>query len=327
MTPRVGIVLPNAGVAAGNIEADVLLKMVQEVDRDKRWAYSWVGDSLLSVQRLESTVLLAACAASTERVRLGVACEASLGFRDPFLFASQWIALDVISKGRVTLVACTGTSRTPASTVELEAYHLSFAEKVRRMEGAVSTLRTATLGEAISLDSASGVGRRFIMLPRSYQQPIPVWVVANPGGSEQPAVVRSSLERVARLGDGWMTFATAPEVLKERIADLLQMRRDQGLGSDGFPVCAYVDVNVNADERAAMVDAVATCVAEGRKNTSEEALRATAAIGNPTRCLRFLRGLVVAGVTDLALRPVSLDPLGQLRQIAELLLPAIAEGI
>jgi alkanesulfonate monooxygenase SsuD/methylene tetrahydromethanopterin reductase-like flavin-dependent oxidoreductase (luciferase family) len=84
---ELGIVLANSAVASGTTTSDELLAVAEQVDAVEQFDYVWVGDSLVSVPRLESTVLLAACAARTQRVRLGVGCLASMGLRDPLPLA------------------------------------------------------------------------------------------------------------------------------------------------------------------------------------------------------------------------------------------------
>jgi alkanesulfonate monooxygenase SsuD/methylene tetrahydromethanopterin reductase-like flavin-dependent oxidoreductase (luciferase family) len=86
-------------------------------------------------------------------------------------------------------------------------------------------------------------------------------------------------------------------------------------------VCAYVDVNVDEDEARALADGVATSRREGRRAVTEDALRRTAAIGAPERCLELLGALAAAGVTHIAIRPLSQHPGAQLDRIAETLLP------
>ena len=66
----------------------------------------WVGDSILSKPRLECIPLLGAIAARTSRVKLGVACMATIAQRNPVLLALQWASLDALSNGRTWLAAC-----------------------------------------------------------------------------------------------------------------------------------------------------------------------------------------------------------------------------
>jgi alkanesulfonate monooxygenase SsuD/methylene tetrahydromethanopterin reductase-like flavin-dependent oxidoreductase (luciferase family) len=119
-----------------------------------------------------------------------------------------------------------------------------------------------------------------------------------------------------------MTFGSAPELLPPRIERIQAHREALGLPRDpAFPVCAYVDVNVDADETRALADAVATSRREGRRNVTEDALLRTAAIGTPERCAEFLGGLAAAGATHIAIRPLSRHPRAQLERIVETLLP------
>ena len=68
----------------------------------------WVGDSILSKPRLECIPLLGAIAGRTRRVKLGVACMATIVQRNPVVFGLQWASLDVLSEGRTLLAACMG---------------------------------------------------------------------------------------------------------------------------------------------------------------------------------------------------------------------------
>src|SRR5689334_24764348 len=68
----------------------------------------WVGDSILSKPRLECIPPLGAIAGRTARVKLGVACMATIAQRNPILLALQWASLDALSNGRTWLAACMG---------------------------------------------------------------------------------------------------------------------------------------------------------------------------------------------------------------------------
>jgi alkanesulfonate monooxygenase SsuD/methylene tetrahydromethanopterin reductase-like flavin-dependent oxidoreductase (luciferase family) len=313
---ELGIVLPNAGVVAGTTSADELLELAAAADAHEGWDYAWVGDSLFSVPRLESVVFLAAIAARTRRLRLGIGCLASLGLREPLSFAVQWASLDVISGGRVTLAACTGPAGGPAIERELAVFGMTHREKVERMEGAVELLRRASRDGKVSDDVE--------LAPGFVQRPLPVWIVANPSAAAGRKTLERVLGRVARLGDGWMTFGSSPELLRARLEQLTELRRAAGCDPAAeFPVCAYVDVNVDVDEDRALRDATRTAQREGRRNADPEALRRSAAIGSPERCLEFLAALLEAGATNLALRPITARPREQLDLIGEHLVPAL----
>ena len=319
---NVGIVLANSAVVAGTATVEDLLAMAETADAAPGIDHVWVGDSLLAVPRFESTVLLAACAARTRRVRLGVGCLASMGLREPVTLALQWASLDVLSRGRMTLAACTGPGGGAAIDTELAAFGLTHARKVARMEEWITLLRALSGGGAVTFEGEHVQLRDYTASPAFVQRPLPIWVVANPSAAAGPKTLDRVLGRVARLGDGWMTFGSAPELLVTRLERIHAQREALGREHDPeFPVCVYVDFNVDGDERRAVADAVATSRREGRRNVTEEALRAGAAIGSVERCLEYLGRLAAAGANCVALRPVSQRPQAQLEALGELLLP------
>jgi alkanesulfonate monooxygenase SsuD/methylene tetrahydromethanopterin reductase-like flavin-dependent oxidoreductase (luciferase family) len=322
--PDVGIVLANAAVVTGTATPEELLGIAEVADSAPEWDYVWVGDSLLSVPRLESVVLLSACAARTTRIRLGVGCLVSLGFRDPLLFALQWSSLDVLSRGRVTLVACTGTSQGAAVEAELRAFGVDFATKVARMEEAIAFLRLASSSSTVTFAGDDIDVKNIELRPAFVQRPLPIWIVADPGSSANRRTLERVLSRVARLGDGWMTFGISADELRARIVLLHELLAEDGRSvRDRYPICAYVDVNVNPDESRALEDAVATCLQEGRRTVTREQLRESAAIGSAEQCAEFIARLVDVGVTNFALRPVSQRPREQAELLTEHLLPKV----
>src|SRR4051812_336140 len=293
---KVGIVLANSAVVAGTATAEDLLELAEAADAMLEIDQLWVGDSLLSVPRLESTVLLAACAARTRRVRLGVGCLASMGLREPLTLALQWASLDVLSQGRMTLAACTGPAGGGGIEAELTAFALTHAGKVARMEEWIALLREVSHGGPVTFEGEHVRLHEHTLSPAFVQRPLPIWVVANPSAAAGGKTLDRVLGRVARLGDGWMTFGSRPELLTARLERIHALREASGDAYDpDFPACVYVDANVGVDERRALADAAATSRREGRRNVTEEGLRAGAAIGSVERCLEYLGRLSEAG--------------------------------
>src|SRR4029450_11974565 len=85
-----GVSLPNRGVLFGLTNIDTLMNAAGLGEESGVFESVWFGDSLIHKPRLESTVMLSAVAARTQKVRLGVICMASLPARDPVLVAIQW---------------------------------------------------------------------------------------------------------------------------------------------------------------------------------------------------------------------------------------------
>lgn len=321
-----GVVLANSGVVSGATTVRELVGLAKAADTAPEWDYVWVGDSLLAAPRFESVVLLSAIATVTGRVRLGVGCMASMGLRPKYELAVQWASLDVLSAGRLTLVGCPGPSKAPGIDRELAAFGMTHPEKVERMEQAIDLIRRAAADGGPDGEDAALVQPRFV------QTPLPIWLAANPSRVATDDAVRRALTKVARIGDGWMTFGLPPAMLASRISLLHQLRAEQAeldggapasTAQERFPICVYVDVNIDRDADRAMNDAVLTCRTEGRRNATAEALAETAAIGSVDRCVEYIAPLIEAGVNHLAFRPVSQHPGRQIERLNESLLPAL----
>ncbi|MET0643107.1 MAG: LLM class flavin-dependent oxidoreductase, partial [Candidatus Binatia bacterium] len=95
-----GLTLSNRAVVTRGTQPKDLIDMAVRAEASGRVYAVWVGDSILSKPRLECMPLLGAIAGHTSRLRLGVACMATIAQRNPLLLALQWSSLDVLSGGR-----------------------------------------------------------------------------------------------------------------------------------------------------------------------------------------------------------------------------------
>jgi len=320
----VGVVLPTR-LRPTPLAPGAVLRIAETADKETGWDHVWVTDSVVSLPFYDSVVLLAACAARTTRVRLGVACQASLGLRHPLIVAQQWASLDVLSGGRMTFVACPGEATGPTRAYELAAFNMDHAEKLARMEENVEFLRAVSAGGPVSFSGKHFSIDDLDLAPAFVQQPLPVWMAGNPPVGASPPRVNRVLERVARLGDGWLTFAVTPDTLRERIRVLEELRASSGRSSDSeFPVCVFLNVNVNPIAGVAVDDALSVWKRHSTRNVSADQLLQVAAIGSPEQGADFIGRLVEAGATAFAIELLSQDPQAQLEIITEHLLPLLA---
>jgi alkanesulfonate monooxygenase SsuD/methylene tetrahydromethanopterin reductase-like flavin-dependent oxidoreductase (luciferase family) len=316
-----GVVLPTRlGPTQHSYES--LLEMAEFVDSLEGWHDLWVTDSIISLPFYDSVTLLSACAARTQRVRLGVACEASLGLRHPLIVAQQWANLDALSKGRVTLIACPGEATGPTREKELAAFNMTHHEKVARMEESVNFLRLVSRGGSMNFAGTYFSIDDFEMAPSFIQSPLPIWMTGNPPKGTPDFKVTRVLDRVARLGDGWLTFAVTPATLKERAAQLRELRASLGRDDD-FPICVFLNVNVDPDAEKAKQDALAAWQRQSTRNVSPADLLAIAAIGSPEQAADFVGELIDAGATDVAFELLSGNHYEQVEKISEHLLPLL----
>jgi alkanesulfonate monooxygenase SsuD/methylene tetrahydromethanopterin reductase-like flavin-dependent oxidoreductase (luciferase family) len=315
----VGLALPTRSLRTPEAVREVLA-LAERLDGEPGWSDLWVGDSLLALPFFESMTLMAALAARTERIGIGVACQATLGLRDPLLLAAQWAAVDQLSDGRATLVACPGWGSGDAVRAELRALNVDYVTKTQRMERNIALLREASVTGAITLGDPAETH----VLPTPFvQRPLPIWFTANPAEDAPAATVERLLDRVARLGDGWLTYAVGPELLAERIAFVRERRVAYGK-DPAFPVCVGVNANVHPDGDAARADARSAWTRVGSRNVAPQDVERLGAIGDPEHVTSKLGALRAAGATRFSLYLLSDRPHEQAALLTDHLLPAFA---
>jgi probable F420-dependent oxidoreductase len=144
---------------------------------------------------LDPMVALGYVAASTARIRLGVAV-VNLPFVSPTVLAKQASTVDVLSSGRLDLGL--GIGWMPE---EFAATGASTARRGARTEEYVAVLRTLWADQLSSFDG------EFYTIPAGRQDPRPVQRPGPPvllGGMSRPA-----MERAGRIADGWITSSRA----------------------------------------------------------------------------------------------------------------------
>jgi alkanesulfonate monooxygenase SsuD/methylene tetrahydromethanopterin reductase-like flavin-dependent oxidoreductase (luciferase family) len=320
---RLGVALPTRTRPAP-LPLPEVLAIAAAVDANPGLGQLWVPDSILALPYYDSTVLLAATAATTSRVQLGVACLASLGFRHPVIVAKEWANLDALSGGRMILVACPGNATGAAVERELGVFGLSYAEKLERFEEYVDFLRLASAGDGAFDYRGKHVSVTDLALrPAFVQRPLPIWMAANPSPAAGPKTVDRVLGRVARLAAGWMTYNVRPDALRARNARLAELRAARGDNDPDYPVAVFLNTNVHPDERRAYADAAAKWAEQSTRKISADDLRQVGAIGAPGRAAEFVTGLIDAGATHIIFELLSTDPRRQLELISEYLLPLL----
>ena len=326
MSVQFGVVLPTRTRPAP-LPLPELLAIAADIDASPGLGQLWVPDSILALPYYDSTVLLAAVAATTSRVKLGVACLASLGFRHPVIVAREWANLDALSGGRMILVACPGNATGTAVEKELGVFGLGYPEKVERFEENVGFLRHASAADgAFDYHGKHVTVTDLTLRPAFIQRPLPIWMAGNPSPSAGPQTIDRVLGRVARLGAGWMTYNVAPDALRARNARLTELRAALGDTRPDYPVSVFLNTNVNPDENVAYRDAAARWAQQSTRNITAEDLRHIGAIGTPQQAAAFIVDLIEAGATHIAFELLATDPRRQLALITEHLLPLLPPG-
>jgi alkanesulfonate monooxygenase SsuD/methylene tetrahydromethanopterin reductase-like flavin-dependent oxidoreductase (luciferase family) len=257
--------------------------------------HAWLVDHLVDTDGPptnpchEAWTLLAAIAARTSRVRLGVLVSSNT-FRHPAVLLKQAVTVDHISAGRLTLGIGTGWHED-----EHRRYGIPLpppAERVDRLEEAVRIAhllmgqeRSSFAGRYYQLDDAR-------LEPRPVQSPrIPILIAAH-----RPRMLRIA----ARYADQWDTFATLP-----------------GTATDGM-----------TDDPAARIRALdAACREVGRDPS--EIRRSTWApvevLASEATYEHYVRSHQAAGFTDFATVLPDAAGMPLLRRIARDVVPALRE--
>lgn len=138
---------------------------------------------------------LAFCAAVTSRIRL-MPHLLVLPYHNPPQLAKTLSTVDVLSAGRLTVVAGTGYLRS-----EFAAVGADFERRNARFDETVEVLTAAWSGEPYRFEGSGFRAVDQVLAPRPVQQPLPpLWL-----GGNSPLTRR----RVVRYGQGWSPMLTA----------------------------------------------------------------------------------------------------------------------
>ena len=222
-----------------------------EVERDVRWAellaiaraaeehgFSsiWVGDHMLyrgdgRPERgpWDCWTMLAALAASTERVTLGPLV-ASTAFHPPGLIARMAAAIDEVSAERFVLGLGAGWNER-----EFHAFGIPFDNRVARFEEAFSIIRRLVAGERVTFEGHYYAAEDAVLLP-TRRRPVPLMV-----GSQGPRMLAATLPHVAAWNCWYSWYGNTVNGFAELSATIdADVRRS---------ACVLVTVDGGAGER------------------------------------------------------------------------------
>lgn len=150
--------------------------------------------------------VLAAAASTTTRIRLGTGV-VILPERNPVLFAKEVVALDHLSSGRLDIGV--GVGWCPE---EFAALGVPFERRGARADEYITAMRRLWTEDLATLHGEFVEFTDVIALPKPIQRPSPPVII----GGQSPAALR----RVAKHGDGWISWMLPPDQLKPSIQAL-----------------------------------------------------------------------------------------------------------
>ncbi len=327
-TNSFGLTLSNRALITRGMAPKELIDMAVRAENSTAIDAVWVGDSILSKPRLECIPLLGAIAARTSRVKLGVACMATIAQRNPVLLALQWASLDQLSGGRAWLAACMGypASQHPMAAKELEVMGVRSKERPGRLEEMLQALRSLWSDEPASFHGKYYSFADVNLLPKPAQKPCPIFIAGTPRSSQiGERGVERSLRRIARYADGWMTNQIELSMFQDYRGRLNQMLAQEGREPSRFKTLLYYGVGVNQDRDRAFHQAKTFLDAYYQKDFSRPGVEIWTACGPVEHCVGAIRAFIDAGADHITIRPIGDDLHKQLEIFLSEILPALTQ--
>lgn len=319
--PSFGITIPQRGALFGVGTIGDLLGLARAADENPLFDSAWVGDSLMAKPRPEALALLGALSGMTKRLKLGVGCMASFPVRDPIVFAYQWGSLDMVSRGRMLVAACTGiVAAGGASAAEGAHWGIKDAHRASRMEENIRICRLLWSKDHVSFTGKYTSFEDVTIDPKPAQTPCPIWIAANP----QPGVyMERAQRRVASMADGWMTVQLFPGTFKGMWTGVQAFLRQEGRDPESFPNIAYHNINIGPDK--------AKCLEESKRFLDEyygpvfspPMVASWTAAGTADECVEHLNQLARDGAKSITLRITAWDQKGQYDRMVNEVLPRV----
>jgi F420-dependent oxidoreductase-like protein len=226
---------------------DALRDVWQEAESIPIFEHAWLNDHFMDLGStptgpyLESWTLLAALAAQTRRLRVGVMVTDNT-YRHPAILAKMAATVDVISHGRLNFGIGTGWS---------ERQHLVYGiplptpgERIRRLGEACELIRRLWTEPLVTFE-----GRYYQLSeapcdPKPLQKPSPPFVIGGEG--------EHTLKVIARYADIWDCSVDSPEVYHQK--SILLENSCTAIGRDPASIEYSRHISVNpSDLKAALL--------------------------------------------------------------------------
>jgi len=255
---------------------------------------AWVWDHILLGSKrpfpfLDSLSTLTALAMRTRHLRLGTGIFV-LPLRNPVVLAKVLASVDHISKGRLILGVAAGWYEK-----EFEACGVPFKERGKIFVRNLEILKRFWTEAQVDGAADGYVFNRAVMLPKPVQRPRPPLLF---GG-----YVDAVLRRIARFGDGWLTYFYTADGFRRSWAKIRAYAAEQGRdvaelrNVSQLPICVaptFEQANRQIQEFIGRYFDVPAW----SESTPESAIR-----GTPDQCVEQLAAHVAAGVEHFVLIP------------------------
>jgi alkanesulfonate monooxygenase len=312
MTLSIGLAIRNFVGPGETPDVEGLLRYAERAEAlgfESVWAWDHL---LLGVKPafpvLDAPTILTAIAARTSRIKLGTGVFV-LPLRNPLVTAKVFASLDQISRGRLIFGVAAGWYAR-----EFDAAGVPFKARGRIFERNLDLIVRLWTEDAVTAQVDGLNLRDAVLLPKPLQRPRPPILI---GG-----YVDAVLRRVARLGDGWLTYFYTPEGFMRSWSRIQAYAREAGWDPTALTATNQLAIYVGppaaeADPPLRQWLSTEWDVASWSDSTIEHAIR-----GTPAECVAQLARHVEAGVDRLILIPYRYQP-EQVELIAREVLPRL----
>lgn len=310
MSMKFGLSLRNF---VGPNEVPDIEELIQYAERAEELGFEslWAFDHLLlgvdpAFPILDALHTLTALATRTERIMLGTGILV-LPLRHPVWMAKEMASLDQISKGRFILGAASGWYKR-----EFDAAGIPFHERGRLFERNLDMILKLWTGEPVTMEVDEFNLREAVNAPKPYQDPHPKVLI---GG-----YVDKVLRRVARMSDGWLTYAYTAESFTNSWNKIKGFAREYGRDPSELSATNQVAIYVGPSREEAdplMRHWLETewDFASWSESTVEHAVR-----GSVEECVEQLRAYVESELDRIIFIPYRYQP-EQIERIANEIIP------
>ncbi len=228
-TVSLGFAVPQFGPHAGPAAILEVARKAEDLGYDSLWVaerllyprnpkapYPGTADGSLPLayrRSLDPLAILAYLAAATSRVRIGTFI--NLTFHNPVVLARELSTIDVLSDGRLDVGLGGGWSPD-----EFEAIGVPMSGRGRRAEEALQVIK------AIWRDNPVEFEGRYFRVPESYFDLKPVQKPRPP--IYMAAYAPATMDRVARLADGWIPAGVPLGAMEQMFAAIKQGAAEVG---------------------------------------------------------------------------------------------------
>ena len=279
------------------------------------WDSLWLDDHLLADEgdwpdpKLEGPSTLAAVAALTERVRLGLLVSANT-FRNPGLTAKLATTLDHVSGGRAILGLGGGWFDREHDAFGID-FGSGFGERLDRLDESVGLIRRLLDGETVTHAGRFYKMRDAVCRPRPVQSRLPILI----GGSGP----RKTLRTTAAYADLWNAYGQ-PDAIAAHDAVLRGHCQDVGRNEREIDRTVSLDAVIRDTTEAAdaVYDELAAIHGLAEKTGAESGAKYVLLTGPPAEIAERLRAYEAVGVDEVIWifrHPFDLETIGRIGEV------------